>query len=88
MQLRQYMEDVVRRAARLEGLARALAAGPQGGRLVIARPNDMISTHPGYGSAVQDSMNVLRGHRQMIPTGWVLLLVVAVIGIFVALLLR
>lgn len=88
MQLRQYMENVVRHAAQLEGLARALNAGPQGGRLVIARSNDMISTHPGYGSAVQESMNVLRGHRQLIPNGIILVLVVAVIGIFIALMLR
>lgn len=87
-QLRQYMENVVRHAARLEGLARTLAGGPQGGRLVIAQPNDMIATHPGYGSAVQESMDVLRGHRALIPNGWVLLLVVAVIAIFVALMLR
>ena len=33
-------------------------------------------------------MNLLRGHRQLIPNGMILVLVVAVIGIFVALMLR
>jgi hypothetical protein len=87
-QLCQYLENVVRRAAQLEGLARFLAARPQGSGLIVTRPNDAISTYPGYGQAVQESMQLLRGNGHRIPTAAVLVLVIAVIAIFVALLLR
>lgn len=86
--LEQCMRESVQRAAPLEALTRALASRPEGHRLALVQPNDLISNTHGYARAVQQSMDVLRGHRQRIPTGIALVLVIAVIAIFAALLLR
>ena len=86
--IEQLLRDGLQRAARLDGLAQVLAARPQGSQLVIAPPNDAFSNHPHYARAVQESMNVLQGHRARIPTWLVLALMIGVIAILVALMWR